>query len=123
MSYTLQGIIHKIDITTHVTDKFRKRDFVIETSEESSGKTFTEYIKFQAIQDKCELLDEINEGDTVKVHFNIKGKKWEKDGKTSYFINLDAWKIEVIDKYDESSNVPDVQAANPPQEEESDLPF
>jgi hypothetical protein len=28
------------------------------------------------------------------VHFNLKGRKWEKDGNTMYFNMLDAWRIE-----------------------------
>jgi hypothetical protein len=30
----------------------------------------------------------------VKVSFNIKGNRWEKDGKVNYITNLDAWRIE-----------------------------
>ena len=35
-----------------------------------------------------------NVNDSIKVTFNIKGRKWEKDGKVNYFNNLEAWKLE-----------------------------
>ena len=40
------------------------------------------------------MLDNIKVGDEVKVHFNLKGTKWVKDGRENYITNLDAWKIE-----------------------------
>ena len=30
----------------------------------------------------------------MKVSFNIKGNKWERDGKVNYITNLDAWRME-----------------------------
>jgi hypothetical protein len=38
----------------------------------------------------------VNIGDEIKIYFNIKGSKWEKDGKVNYITNLDAWRIEQI---------------------------
>ena len=52
------------------------------------------YVKFQCVQDKTAIVDRVNIGDEIKVFFNIKGSKWEKDGKTNYITNLDAWRIE-----------------------------
>jgi hypothetical protein len=63
-------------------------------SEEINGNVYTNYAKMQLVQNKCEILDRFNEGDQVKVSFNIKGNKWEKDGKVSYITNLDAWRVE-----------------------------
>ena len=53
---------------------------------------YTQLIKFQMVQNNCEKLDGFNEGDDVKVTFNLRGREYTKDGKTSYFTNLDAWK-------------------------------
>jgi hypothetical protein len=80
--------------TQVVSDKFRKREFVLELAEEINGNTYTNFAKMQLVQAKCDILDKFNEGDTVKVSFNIKGNKWEKDGKVNYITNLDAWRIE-----------------------------
>jgi len=55
---------------------------------------YTQLIKFQMTQNNCDKLDGYNEGDEVKVTFNLRGREYTKDGRTSYFTNLDAWKIE-----------------------------
>ena len=48
----------------------------------------------QLVQNKCEIIDRFKEGDLVKVSFNIKGNRWERDGKVNYITNLDAWRME-----------------------------
>jgi hypothetical protein len=48
-------------------------------------------------------VDRFNIGDTVKVHFNIKGTKWEKNGNVNYITNLDAWRIELMSMQQESA--------------------
>jgi len=96
MSYELTGkLLIKFD-TIQRTETFKTREFVIEKSEDINGKVITNFIKFQCVQDRTGIVDRINIGDDVKVYFNIRGSKWEKDGKVSYFNNLDAWRIEQI---------------------------
>lgn len=94
MSLEVTGkLIVKYD-TQNVSDRFKKREFVIELSDEINGNVYTNYAKMQLVQAKCDILDRFNEGDNVKVSFNIKGNRWERDGKVSYITNLDAWRIE-----------------------------
>ncbi|MEO8823372.1 MAG: DUF3127 domain-containing protein [Ginsengibacter sp.] len=96
MSYELTGkLLIKFD-TTQRTETFKTREFVVEKSEDINGKLITNYIKFQCVQDRTGIIDRVNQGDEIKVHFNIKGSKWEKDGKVTYFNNLDAWRIEQV---------------------------
>ena len=114
MTYELEGKLIVKDDTVQVSEKFKKREFVIEQESNNGDAVYVETIKFQSIQAKCDILDSVNIGDVVKVTFNIKGKKWEKEGKTSYFNNLDAWKIEVVGA---STN------DNPPEVDNSGLPF
>jgi Domain of unknown function (DUF3127) len=82
--------------TVQRSEKFRTREFVIETTEDIGGRIINNYIKFQSVQDRTSLVDRFNIGDTVKVHFNIKGSKWEKNGQINYITNLDAWRIENV---------------------------
>lgn len=96
MSYELTGkLITKFD-TVQRTETFKTREFVVEKSEEINGRSIVNYIKFQCVQDRTGIIDRINTGDEIKVYFNIKGTKWEKDGKTNYITNLDAWRIEQL---------------------------
>lgn len=112
--------------TQQVSDKFKKREFVMELAEEINGNTYTNFAKMQLVQNKCEILDRFNEGDNIKVSFNIKGNKWERDGKVNYITNLDAWRIEAA-----AGKQPEVtygngatpEMFNPSPESVDDLPF
>lgn len=97
MSHTIEGkLLVKYD-TQAVSDRFRKREFVLYTEENNNGTIYENTPKFQLTQDRCDILDNFNQGDNIKINFNVRGNKWEKDGTTSYFTNLDAWKIEAMD--------------------------
>ena len=122
MNYELTGTLLSKSDTIQRTEKFSVREFIVEESRQIKDKTFREYVKFQAANERTAVLDDINIGDQIKVHFSIRGSKWEKDGKTSYFTNLDAWKIEVLGKASapvKKTAIEDVGVV----EDESDLPF
>ncbi len=82
----LEGTIFKKFDTQKVKDSFQKREFVMEVSDGA----YPQRIKMELTQDKCQLLDSHQEGDKIKVSFNIRGSEWQ--GK--YFVNLQAWKID-----------------------------
>ncbi|MGC8751726.1 DUF3127 domain-containing protein [Hydrotalea sp.] len=124
MSYEITGkLVAKYDIVQR-TETFKTREFVIEKSEDIGGRTITNYVKFQCVQDKTSMPDRFSIGETVKVLFNIKGTKWTKDGKENYITNLDAWRMESAKLNDMQGNtpdfVPDVTANDMPAD---DLPF
>lgn len=86
MSFDITGkLIQKYD-TEKKTEKFSVRDFVIEVTD---GQ-YPNFVKFQSTNDRCSLIDGYNVGDTIKVHFDLRGREWQ--GK--YFTNLNAWRIE-----------------------------
>lgn len=96
MSYEITGkLVARFDIVQR-TETFKTREFVIEKSDDINGRTITNYVKFQCVQDKTAMVDRFNIGDDVKVQFNIKGTKWVKDGKENYITNLDAWRMETM---------------------------
>jgi len=96
MAFDLTGkMVAKFD-TVQRSATFKTREFVVETNEDINGRTITNFVKFQTVQDRTGILDRFNIGDTIKVHFNIKGSRWEKNGQTNYITNLDAWRIEQV---------------------------
>jgi hypothetical protein len=129
MSFELQGTVIVKNDTQVISDRFKKREFVIEKKETSpNGYEFVDTIKFQLTQDKCDLLDKIELGQNVNVSFNVKGNKWEKNGQVSYFVNLDAWKVEQADAAQAATegSAPPPPAEIPPAPENDgteDLPF
>ena len=124
MSYEITGkLVVRFDVVQR-SGSFKTREFVIEKTEDSNGRSFTSYIKFQCVQDKTAMPDKFSIGDEVKVQFNIKGTKWEKDGRTTYITNLDAWRMESV-KLSQTSGVPDdINYIDiPPSDNVDDLPF
>ncbi len=95
-------LVEKYDTQT-VNDRFRKREFVIEVTEEVNGSAFTNFAKMQLVQNKTDIIDRFNLGDMLRVNFSIKGNRYEKEGKVSYFSNLDAWRIEKADAAGQNS--------------------
>ena len=130
MSFELKGNLIVKNDTQVISERFKKREFVIEKKETSpTGFEFVDTIKFQLTQDKCDLLNSFELGQNINVFFNVKGNKWEKNGQVSYFVNLDAWKIEEANAGGAApaSNATPAPAASeiPPQENDDteDLPF
>lgn len=123
MAYEIVGkLIAKFDINQR-TETFKVREFVIEKSEDISGRLITNYVKFQCVQDKTAMPDRFNIGDEIKVSFNLKGTRWEKEGKVNYFTNLDAWRMESV-KLGQESGVAEVNYNDiPPSDTVDDLPF
>jgi hypothetical protein len=117
-------LIEKFNIVQR-TETFKTREFVLEKSEDINGRTITNYIKMQCVQDKTALPDRFNIGDEVKVSFNIKGTKWVKDGRENYITNLDAWRMEAAKPTQEEKVIQvNNEAQNTGTDEVSDdLPF
>ena len=122
------GIVHKIFDTEQISDTFKKREFIIESSVEAKDNFYTELISFQFIQDKCDLLDKIQVGQKVDIAFNLKGRKWTNpQGVDKYFNTLQAWKINV--KGDTNNQQKDEPRELPPMPDldapvsEDEVPF
>ena len=123
MSYELTGkLIAKYE-TVQRKETFKTREFVIEKSDDINGKTITNYVKFQCVQDRTSIPDRFNLGDTVKVLFNIKGSKWNKDGKDNYITKLDAWRMEAVALGGDTAPSETSYFDMPPGESGDDLPF
>ena len=72
--------------TQQIKESFKKREFVIETTEQYPQK-----IKLELTQDKCDVLDTYKQGDILKVSFNLRGSLWQE----KYYVNLQAWRIQL----------------------------
>lgn len=85
------GILKAKFETQRVSDRFQKREFVITTE---ANTPYPQQIQFQVTQDKCSLLDQYQEGQEIKVQFNLRGREWNGPQGLKYFNTLDAWRIE-----------------------------
>ena len=84
------GKIIRIGQTEQVSDKFRKRPFVISDGHDQ----YPQHILFELNQDRCDVIDSFKEGDMVSVKFNLRGRDWtDKEGTVKTFNTLQAWAI------------------------------
>ena len=125
MNFEITGKLFEIYPTNQKTDKFRSREFVLETTKSIGERTATDYVKFQTTNDRCDLLNKYKTADTVTVHFNVRGNRWEKEGKVSYFTNLEAWRIEGNSQPNDTPTPYQTAAkqSQPADEYNDDLPF
>ncbi len=130
MSYELTGkLIAKYEVVQR-SATFKTREFVVEKTDDIGGRSVTNYVKFQCVQDKTAIVDRVNIGDTVRVLFNIKGSRWEKEGRVNYITNLDAWRVEQVLQPGADAAVTDPEYMEPldtfsatPPDAIDDLPF
>jgi len=115
---SLTGTVYKIFDTKRVTETFTKRDFVIETTDDK----YPQKVKFELTQDNCSLADKLKDGESVEVHFNVRGREWKNEEKREwvYFVSLNAWRIEA--KSSEIEPMPETKKEVPTTGGD-DLPF
>ena len=91
--FKLTGTVKLIKDTVQISEKFSKREFVIN----DTSSMYPQDILFQAVQDKCSMIDGFKENDQVEVSFNLRGREWTSpQGEVKYFNTLDAWRIEKV---------------------------
>jgi hypothetical protein len=122
----LVGKIKWIDETkTYGTNGFRKREVVLTTEEQ-----YPQHILVEFIQDKCDLLNAYQIGQSVKIGINLRGREWvNPQGETKYFNSVQGWRIEEAGTAapSEMPPMPPASAFEPAEDEanevEDDLPF
>ena len=105
----LQGKIKVIGETnTFGASGFRKREVVVTTDEK-----YPQHIMVEFTQDKCDILNNYQVGQSVKIAINLRGREWvNPQGETKYFNSIQAWKIEGLE-----------QVSQTQEEQSDDLPF
>lgn len=104
------GKIKVINATQVVSDKFKKREIVVTTSEQ-----YPQHIAIEFKQDKCDILDKYKVGDNVNVSINLTGRIWTNpEGVDKYFNGIEGWRIEKAESQD---------ADAPNYEPIDDMPF
>ena len=92
MGIEVSGKLHAIFDTKQVTDRFQKREFVVEMSD---NPKYPQVVLFQLTGDRCEQLDRFRVGDQIRIEFSLRGREWKSpQGEVKYFNSLDVWKLE-----------------------------
>ncbi len=92
----LVGKIEEIRELAQRTATFSVREFVLEVENQNNSQ-WNEHILMQTTNNNCALLDNFSVGQTVKVQFDIRGRRWKgNDGTERVFNTLSAWRIEAV---------------------------
>ena len=92
MAIQISGRLHAIFETKQVTDRFQKREFVLELSDKSQ---YPQFVLFQLTGDRITAVDAFKPGDQVRVDFSLRGREWtSKQGEVKFFNSLDVWSVE-----------------------------
>ena len=117
---TYTGILKVKNPEVKVSEKFKKREFVLTDNAQSYPQT----ILFQLTQDRCSLIESANVGDEVTVHFLLKGREWKNpQGEIKFFNSLDVFRVEVSGKSSASSQEPSFNNESLVPTPDDDLPF
>ena len=113
--FDISGTVKKVFDEQTFGSGFNKREFVVTIE---SGR-FPQDIKFECVKDKVALVADLKPGTKVKVFFDLRGREW----KESYFVNLNAWKIEALDGGAGGATEEDGPPLSEPDGEPIDSPF
>ncbi|MDX2248185.1 MAG: DUF3127 domain-containing protein [Bacteroidia bacterium] len=123
----IKGTLHKKYDSVQVSDRFKKREFVLEYKD---NPLYPQYISFQLTQDRCDLLETYRPGDLLDVEFNLRGREWTSpQGEVKYFTTLEAWRLSPVQtttpsSAHEPSPTPPPDALNVSDlQDDDDLPF
>ena len=115
----LTGTLKVKNSEVQVSDKFKKREFVIT----DNSSQYPQHIQFQLTQDRCSLLDNYKEGSEIKVFFNIRGREWKNpQNEVKYFNSLEAWRLEAGSQ-NQAASPADSKAIPALDSQSDDLPF
>jgi len=92
MSYEIKGTVKSVSAVEQVSEKFAKRELVIEHAE---NPKYPQLTKLETSGDRNALLDGVSEGDTVTVQFDLRGRAG-RDGRVWNTLNI--WKLNVDTK-------------------------
>lgn len=86
----IKGTIKVIKDIQQVSDKFQKREFVIETNEQ-----YVQTICVELQGNNVDIIDAYSVGESVVVDINLRGRLWTNpQGEDKYFNTIVAWRIQ-----------------------------
>ena len=102
-SLVIQGTVVRKSETVQVSDRFKKREIVIEHFENPDYK---ERSLFEFVQNNVEKLDGVGVGDRVEITFNLRGREYQRGDEVKVFNTLTGWKIAVLARANGGQSAP-----------------
>lgn len=88
MAYEMKGTLIKMMDRQDFPSGFFKRDFVVRSEEQ-----YPQDVKFTLTKERVEVLDQFQEGQTVEVSFDIRGREYN----GNYYVDLNAWRLKAAE--------------------------
>ena len=99
----LSGFIEHVGDVQNISEKFSMRDFVLRID---SGK-YTEFIRCEATNSACDLLNNFKQDDEVKISVYLTGRKYNKPtGDVAYFTSVKLSAINKVEPANNAENIP-----------------
>ena len=115
----LQGTVKKVGETQTFASGFQKRELVLLTQEQ-----YPQVIQIDFLSDKIDLLNNVSEGENVKIGINIRGKEWTNpQGEVKYFNSINGWRIEKVSSENTNTQAPQPNTFEKPAPITNDNPF
>ena len=124
----LQGTVKKVGETQTFASGFQKREMILLTNDQ-----YPQNISIEFLSDKIDLLNNVSEGEGVKVGININGRLWTNpQGEEKCFNSIIGWRIEKVSGENTNTEAPQPNTFqtpapmtndNPFGDEQDDLPF
>ena len=130
----IKGTVYKVSQEEIKSEKFKKREVILEVIE----GTYKQHLTVQFSNAKCDLLNNVRQGDMISVSINLKGRLWTgADGIEKCFNTIEGWQIESDSLGSTATNIPiqkpkpmgniesafQEQAIRMMAEEDDDFPF
>ncbi len=91
MSLTLTGKLHKVGELRQISDNLTIQEFVVL---DESNVQYPQHVTFQVKNSNIAMLQSLQIGQQITVHFNLRGREFVKGMVTKYFNTLEAWKLD-----------------------------
>ena len=115
----LQGTVKKLGETQTFASGFQKKELVILTEEQ-----YPQPIQIDFLSDKIDLLNNVSEGESVKIGINIRGREWTNpQGEVKYFNSITGWRIEKVSGENTNTQAPQPNTFEKPAPITNDNPF
>ena len=115
----LQGTVKKVGETQTFASGFQKREMVLLTEEQ-----YPQPIQIDFLSDKIDLLNNVSEGESIKIGINIRGREWTNpQGEVKYFNSITGWRIEKVSGENTNTEAPQPNTFEKPAPITNDNPF
>lgn len=97
----ISGRVVKVCDVETVSDKFAKKEIVVDTSSGTDRRENPVVVEFRRTtydgktNDRIALLDGVRVSDEVEIEVNVRGRRWQpkNGGDERFFVSLDGWKL------------------------------